>query len=1724
MENYLVLEHIGEGSFGKVYKARRKNTGFTVAMKFITKHGKSDKDLRNLRQEIGILRKLNHENIILMFDAFETDREFCVVTEYAQGELFDILQDDQRLPESTVQQIAKQLVKALHYLHSNRIIHRDMKPQNVLIGSNGRIKLCDFGFARAMSANTVVLTSIKGTPLYMSPELVKEQPYDGTSDLWSLGVILYELFVGQPPFYTNSIYSLINHIVKDPVKYPADMSRDFKSFLHGLLQKNPSKRLTWPDLLSHPFVKETEDDREKLHQERLRYAHCGGKVGPRERLESIMGHASGHDDSLFETVRDRSAPVIGDNRNLPREIQEQERIAKLQDAKDAGRVKLHDLQEKEKERERIRLHEHQSLRREKELEEKQHREESVSKAANESSPFHGKRASTAPEHGIRQGDNNDSTVDRSYDTNKTHDDSITHAMRPSTGAITGASNGDLDPRRLHFGDDADAKATAWDKMNDASLQQQQGHQDSEKKVSRETKDNKDDCAAASTAIKNYIDNRGGDEKLASNDRSSRVLDRANNVDRSTDVLEVSELLETTDDSWNMGNKYASQTRSEREATEVPDDRDIKVVLDESNASFGNERNPTLFTGEESVIQESPRPLSPTTVFLNQIPMYREVHDGDYAQRLLNFALQQNFVPLTEEVLSSFAVSSMMGDNDNTNICGDEVLRLLIFLLDLIVANLHLQFLAPAELDFDGSPDALILSAFKLSHTRAIVAPLHTNDDLTKESHDVFLTLCRNLPALINELCLHMLQSYSDWVDKVGGTTVMNIYVASIRLCGILCSTFSVDVATSDKDSLPIATPISASDKWCLLSLLMKSLQSDYVDNLIRQYGLSTMKVILSTASLETIELLLGQNLPAMLCDHLRNEELARFSLAALCELVQPQGPQWHLSNGPRSSQASVPKGLCFPLERVLLSGSNNSGGASSNDGDGHDGEEDNSGGDTESMLSSRANLKSRLFNLVAECLADRGGDIGPIHYFFQMLESALRRSLEEVDKGKRPSLTVLYLLRVLVHTSSVQSHLLYGFVDYNRGSLVQLSLNYVYLPSPNSEDSAAMGLTFLLMQQIVETTSITFDVQLQLCKAAVRCAEEAADIRVCFAAVSMLSSLLGSNTATTTNSSSPRMYQGNETISKEESREIVTTIIESIETPAMHDILQGLLTYFAETGNDESAATPRPKTNVWLRGCEFGARQGGVLDGVLMLLADVASLHHHFTNPRKGVGIKYAPLICKQLQAGGSGEISPRGVLAALRFLSLICTPSWSTGVGSPDGQTKEAASILSMARQDGFVGLISLLCLPQYLDMASNWAVVMANRHGGEFQGGSGDTSIENQAGSVVGSVSKALRGLVTLIGVASNTKTAQVVLDALYRTQLTPCLIECMRAFGDKLSARTVADVSHVLSELVLTSSRFMAKFVESGGLVVIDKLPHKVFYPASHSRQSLASSEGRALDEALVCSLQLASHLARHSDDNHELLENVLPPLKLAGILFYGGPITRAKACNFVGNRCRHSAKFYSTLGTPLSLSQIPGGGPGSMGASGTSGMLPGLASVIVDCCSDSDPATRKFACFAVGNAAFHNANLYSLLSPSIKALRDALRDNDDKTRANAAGALGNLARNGGTLANTMAKEEVPYDLLHAIMTQGPSSTTTDAAVSQFCGKSGNISSKRTALFSLGTVAAYTSCREVLLSSQNPALQDLFEAIKTSQEKRESIDETFLKYLTRLKGKLNAAPQPH
>ncbi|XP_063377945.1 serine/threonine-protein kinase fused isoform X2 [Cydia fagiglandana] len=254
MENYDIISFVGEGSFGRVFKAKNKETDVVVALKVIRKKGRSSKDLKNLRQECDIQRTLEHPNIIRMIDSFDTESELVVVTEYAERELHSILAKEGCLNEEQVKKITWDLVSALYYLHSHRVLHRDLKPQNVLLDSSGCAKLCDFGLARIMTNSTHILTSIKGTPLYMAPELIDEKPYDHQADLWSLGCIVYELMAGQPPFCTMSILQLVRMIRHKPVQWPSFISKEARSFLQGLLHKDPMKRMTWPDILAHPFV------------------------------------------------------------------------------------------------------------------------------------------------------------------------------------------------------------------------------------------------------------------------------------------------------------------------------------------------------------------------------------------------------------------------------------------------------------------------------------------------------------------------------------------------------------------------------------------------------------------------------------------------------------------------------------------------------------------------------------------------------------------------------------------------------------------------------------------------------------------------------------------------------------------------------------------------------------------------------------------------------------------------------------------------------------------------------------------------------------------------------------------------------------------------------------------------------------------------------------------------------------------------------------------------------------------------------------------------------------------------------------------------------------------------------------------------------------------------------------------------------------------------------
>uniref|UniRef100_A0A1I8IE21 non-specific serine/threonine protein kinase n=1 Tax=Macrostomum lignano TaxID=282301 RepID=A0A1I8IE21_9PLAT len=224
------MDCIGEGSFGRVFRGRKKFSSEVVALKFIPKAPKSARELRNLKKEIDIMQGLKHQNIVRMLDTFETEKEVVAVTEYAHGELLQILEDDMQLPEEIVRSIACQLVR-----------------KTSCLANNGAVKLCDFGFARSMGINTMVLTSIKGTPLYMSPRAHGGEAIRSLCGLVGLGLHSLRIAYRKP--------ALVRKVVNESIHWPSTMSAGCRSFLQGLLQKDPRKRLNWPELLRHEWMR-----------------------------------------------------------------------------------------------------------------------------------------------------------------------------------------------------------------------------------------------------------------------------------------------------------------------------------------------------------------------------------------------------------------------------------------------------------------------------------------------------------------------------------------------------------------------------------------------------------------------------------------------------------------------------------------------------------------------------------------------------------------------------------------------------------------------------------------------------------------------------------------------------------------------------------------------------------------------------------------------------------------------------------------------------------------------------------------------------------------------------------------------------------------------------------------------------------------------------------------------------------------------------------------------------------------------------------------------------------------------------------------------------------------------------------------------------------------------------------------------------------------------------
>ena len=257
-DKYKIVQPIGEGSFGKVFKGYdRDYPDVNLAIKVVNKSRQNlnENDIRSMRRESEIQKNLSHPNIVKVFNAFETINELFLITEFLSGGNLAVLmsQSPEGLQSEQVKKLSIDLLCALHYLHSQRVLHRDLKPQNVLMDENNSAKLADFGFARNLTMNTMVCTSIKGTPLYMAPELIEEKPYDHKAELWSLGAILYEATYGTTPFATNSILTLVNKVRNERITYPSQKPN--LEFLKGLLEKDCKKRQDWDSIIINEYIK-----------------------------------------------------------------------------------------------------------------------------------------------------------------------------------------------------------------------------------------------------------------------------------------------------------------------------------------------------------------------------------------------------------------------------------------------------------------------------------------------------------------------------------------------------------------------------------------------------------------------------------------------------------------------------------------------------------------------------------------------------------------------------------------------------------------------------------------------------------------------------------------------------------------------------------------------------------------------------------------------------------------------------------------------------------------------------------------------------------------------------------------------------------------------------------------------------------------------------------------------------------------------------------------------------------------------------------------------------------------------------------------------------------------------------------------------------------------------------------------------------------------------------
>jgi len=245
---------LGKGKFGCVYLARERETKYICALKVLFKSQLSRAGVEHqLRREIEIQSHLRHPNILRLYGYFFDENRVYLILEYAaRGELYKVLQHEQRFNEERTSRYIAMLADALQYCHTKHVIHRDIKPENLLLGNKGELKIADFGWS--VHAPTNRRQTLCGTLDYLPPEMIEGNDHDSNVDVWSLGVLMYEFLVGSPPFEAEGQNETYRRIAQVDLKFPPYLSPEAKDLMSRVLVKNPKARLPLADCLNHPFI------------------------------------------------------------------------------------------------------------------------------------------------------------------------------------------------------------------------------------------------------------------------------------------------------------------------------------------------------------------------------------------------------------------------------------------------------------------------------------------------------------------------------------------------------------------------------------------------------------------------------------------------------------------------------------------------------------------------------------------------------------------------------------------------------------------------------------------------------------------------------------------------------------------------------------------------------------------------------------------------------------------------------------------------------------------------------------------------------------------------------------------------------------------------------------------------------------------------------------------------------------------------------------------------------------------------------------------------------------------------------------------------------------------------------------------------------------------------------------------------------------------------------